>query len=117
MICDRYYYSILAYHGMVGQLSQGYVRKILSLSSDNTSPDVPIFLDIVPELSLGRKEEKDRVESRPIEYHNKVRNSFISLARKIPKASIIDASKSISEIQNEIWKIVYAALSKKSYNP
>jgi dTMP kinase len=47
----------------------------------------------------------DRIESEPIEFYDKVRNGYLSIAQKTPSMWIIlDASKSPSDINSQIWE-------------
>ena len=62
----------------------------------------------------SRNSNENRFESKGYEFHEKVRKSYLKLASNEPKRIyVIDASKSISDIQNEIIKIVNKILDKK----
>jgi len=52
VITDRYYFSSYAYHG--AHMSLDWVIEANSLSADLLRPDINIFIDISPEISLKR---------------------------------------------------------------
>jgi len=52
VITDRYYFSSYAYHG--AHMSLDWVIEANSLSADLLRPDINIFIDISPEISLNR---------------------------------------------------------------
>jgi dTMP kinase len=55
VICDRYYFSSYAYQG--AHMSQKWVIEANSLSADLLRPDLNIYIDIEPEISLYRISE------------------------------------------------------------
>ena len=52
VICDRYYYSSLAYQGC--ETDEAWVRSMNLDCPDIRRPDICIFLDLTPEESLAR---------------------------------------------------------------
>ena len=49
---------------------------------------------------------KDRMESAGIDFHNRVRQGYLELAKQEPqRIKVIDAAKSIEEIHAEVIKI------------
>ena len=52
-------------------------------------------------------EEKDRLESEGLEFHKKVRNGYLELAKKYPqRIKVIDANQSIEEVFSNTKKII-----------
>ena len=58
VICDRYYYSTLAYQGSATDFE--WVRKMNVDCPEIMRPDVCIFLDVSPEVGLSRIQKGDR---------------------------------------------------------
>ena len=59
-----------------------------------TMPDITFLLDLDVEVGLGRvksrgKESQNRIDLKTVEYHNKVRNAYLALAKKNKKRYII----------------------------
>lgn len=105
VIMDRYYDSTYAYEGYGGQLRQDELKTIIDFAIDGSVPDLTFLLDVDFDEARIRKaaDEKlkvlDRFENKAREYHEKVRQGFLTLARQNPERFfVIDASKSKEEI-------------------
>jgi thymidylate kinase len=53
---------------------------------------------------MNNEGEKDKIESRPFRYHERVRNAYLEIAKR-ESAILIDGLKSREEIHKEIYKI------------
>ena len=106
VLCDRYVDSSLAYQGYARGLGVEFVEKINSYAMENFMPDYTIFLNLTPELAFKRKggvDAGDRVELSGIEFHNKVYNGYLELAKKYSdRFIVIDASGSKEQTHNKI---------------
>lgn len=111
VICDRFVDSTLAYQGAGRQLSQ----EILSAALDERLiarcvPDRTILLDIDVETSrqrLGYGQSLDRIEQEAVDFHARVRDGFLEIARLAPqRVNVIDATRTIDEVESEIRKLV-----------
>lgn len=118
VICDRYLDSSLAYQGEARGLGIDDILKINSYATENTFPDLTLLFDLDPKLGLERiaansNREVNRLDLEKIEFHNKVRNGFLKLA-KIYKDRyvIIDASKSKEEVREIALKAIKDKLCK-----
>ncbi|MBE6627703.1 MAG: dTMP kinase [Ruminococcaceae bacterium] len=105
VICDRYYYSSLAYQGSDTDFT--WVRDMNLNCPEIRTPDVCIFLDLTPEQSMARI-EGGRVTKEIYETDEKltrVRNQFYRVFEELKerdRIEIVDASRSIEEIHQEI---------------
>lgn len=110
VISDRYYYSSLAYQGKATDYN--WVRTMNIDCPDIRRPDVCIYLDLTPEESLKRiSNGRESVEIyENLEKLTEVRASFYYTIEDLRKDGeqifIVDASRSIEEISNEIFNIV-----------
>ncbi len=94
VITDRYVDSFIAYENGGRQLRTDDVLRISRWATDSLVPDLTILLDIDPQVGLARLEELDRMESQPIEFHERVRASFLALAGDEPdRYLIVDAEQ------------------------
>jgi len=108
VICDRYYYSSFAYQGIDADLD--WVMDMNLNCREIAKPDLCIFLDVDTELCDKRISE-NRFE-REI-YENKdaqsrIRRRFFEVFDKLRDSEnicIIDASRSVEEISDDIIKI------------
>ena len=109
VICDRYYYSSLAYQG---SLTDGdWVRGMNLNCPEIRRPDLCIFLDLTPQQSMERI-TKGRVTTEIYETEEqltKVRNKFLAAIESLSERDniqTVNAAASIEEIQGEIRRIV-----------
>ena len=119
VVIDRYYDSSLAYQGYAGNLDIKKLKNITAFATDNVVPDLTFLLDISYEEGFGRKAKDenlknlDRIEQRDRAYHEKVRQGYLKLAKEEPnRFVVIDASKSLEEIREEIIKIFLKRIKK-----
>lgn len=130
VLCDRFISATCAYQG-----SNGYpTDKIIELGRfavGDTWPHLTIIIDVPVEEGLERTGRKryqktkvnhtdakqgylfqnvvvDRFDSRPLDYHKKVRAEFLKLANYYPGVvKIVDASqRDIESVRKEIEQIV-----------
>lgn len=106
VICDRFYDSTIAYQGAARALDRKFIMDLVKFATYNTNPDVTFFLDIPVDESFKRMDnrgKKDRIELEKREFHEKVRNEFLSLAKQFSERYvIIDGTKKESEIHQMI---------------
>ena len=104
VICDRYLDSSLAYQGGARGLGIDNILNVNLFATENTWPDLTLLFDIEPSLGLARisknaDREVNRLDLEKLDFHNKVRNTFLELEKRFPERYvIIDASKSIDEV-------------------
>ena len=104
VICDRYLDSSLAYQGGARGLGVENILNVNLFATENTFPDLTLLFDITPEEGLKRisanaNREVNRLDLEKLEFHHKVRNTFLELAKRYPdRYVIIDASKSREEV-------------------
>ena len=118
VICDRYLDSSLAYQGGARGLGIDNVLNINLFATENTWPDLTLLFDIKPEEGLARinanaDREVNRLDLEKIEFHNKVRQSFLDLAKRFPdRFVIIDASKSREEVAKATMEAILSRICK-----
>ncbi len=118
VICDRYLDSSLAYQGGARGLGVENILNINLFATENTWPDLTLLFDIKPELGLQRiasnaNREVNRLDLEKIEFHNKVRDTFLELAKRYPdRYVVIDASKSKEEVARATLDAIMNKLCK-----
>lgn len=126
VICDRWVYSTCAYQGIAGQLGVDAVYR-LTESMDLPWPDKAVILNVEPAVTLARLSKKreqhellartigsneknqhllpfgpDRMESKPLAFHQAVRAGYLAIAKRRAEVTIVDASGTIEQIQQAI---------------
>ena len=118
VICDRYLDSSLAYQGGARGLGVDNILNINLFATENTFPDLTLLFDIKPEEGLKRiaanaSREVNRLDLEKLEFHNKVRETFLLLAKRYPERFvIIDASKSREEVAKATLEAITSRLCK-----
>lgn len=118
VICDRYLDSSLAYQGGARGLGIDNILNINMFATEETFPDLTLLFDISPEIGLDRisknsNREVNRLDLETLEFHKKVRESFLLLAKRYPERFvIIDASRSIEKVEEDTYKAIKSRLCK-----
>ncbi|MFI7105726.1 dTMP kinase [Nonomuraea sp. NPDC050227] len=85
VISDRYVDSSLAYQGAGRALDPEDVSKINAWATGGLVPHLTVLIDTPPEVGLTRLGgAADRIESEPLEFHQRVRKEFRALAAADP---------------------------------
>jgi dTMP kinase len=95
VLCDRFNDSTVAYQGGARGFDPTWVRTLCHFATQNLEPDLTLYLDIDPELGLQRvKRNLDRIENEKIDFHRKIRSTYLSIAEKEPKRfHVLDGTK------------------------
>ncbi len=97
VVCDRFADSTTAYQGYAGGVPLERLAELHRLIAGDFSPDLTFILDVPVEIGLARAAERHggetRFESKPREFHERVRQGFLEIARREPqRCVVIDAS-------------------------
>lgn len=101
VICDRYYYSTIAF-----QHTQGLGwEEVLNANNKFEKPDIAFILDLPPETALERitraREGKEKFEK--LGFMKKLRANFLELPKRLKdNIKIIDASKDKDAVFGQI---------------
>lgn len=118
VICDRYLDSSLAYQGGARGLGIDNILQVNNFATEGTFPDLTLLFDIDPKLGLARiaansNREVNRLDLEKIEFHNKVRNTFLELAKRYPERFVvIDASQSREEVAKKTLEVMLSRICK-----
>ncbi len=102
VICDRFFDSTLVYQGYAHGADKNFIKQMQTMVVGDITPDLTFVFDISPEISLARAKARtkksDRYELLSLEFHQKVREGFLSIAKNNPRCIIVDASLPIEDI-------------------
>jgi dTMP kinase len=103
VITDRYFDSSIAYQGAGRVLDPSEIARISRWATESLTPTITIILDQNPEIGLQRIKSADRLESEPLDFHNRVRQEYLQLASLDPERYlVIEAGRTITEIHQDI---------------
>jgi dTMP kinase len=105
---DRYLDSSVAYQGAGRVLDATEIRDLSLWATEGLKPHVTILLDLDPEVSRDRltAENKpfDRLESEALDFHSRVRQSYLDIAAAEPERFlVVDATLPREEIRDRIF--------------
>jgi len=106
ILCDRFLDSTIAYQGYGCGVDIEQIKNIGKVVTQGHQPDLTILFDLDVEEGFARiNRPKDRIEQRSVDYHNRVRNGYLEIAKSEPdRVKIIDARKEKDEIQSIVQK-------------
>ncbi|HMY09428.1 MAG TPA: dTMP kinase [Marmoricola sp.] len=111
VITDRYVDSTLAYQGAGRAIPEEELAAIARWATCDLRPHLTVLLDQEPDHGLDRFTGRDRIEGEPVEFHQRVRQHFVSLAQVDPDHYLVlDARESIDAIHEQIRSRVEALL-------
>jgi dTMP kinase len=112
VICDRFLLANVVYQGHAGGLDVARLWDIGRLATGGLEPDLTVVLDLPPEAAVRRRgRAPDRMEGRTPEYHRRVREGFLTEARRRPdRVRVIDAGPPVAVVHELIRKEVERVL-------
>lgn len=107
VLCDRFISSTYAYQGAAGY-DLARLIEIGNMAIDDTWPDLTVVFDVSVEQCFGRIEgERDAMESRPREFHERVREVYLRLPTIYPSpVHIIDGSGSSDDVHARVVELM-----------
>jgi dTMP kinase len=118
VVADRFTDSTTVYQGIARGLGPKFIREMEEFVCAGLRPAVTFLLDLDLETMWNRRMRRvrpveDRMEELPREFHQKVRDGYLQLAREFPKRiKVIDAARPVDEVEAAIWKEINAILGR-----
>lgn len=118
VLCDRHTDSTLAYQGYGRGIDLDLLRRLNDVASRGIKPDLTFLFDCPVQVGLARTAERrsragrgrsreDRFERERTEFHERVRQGFLEIARSEPERFyVLPASRSAQGVFEEIKRIV-----------
>lgn len=114
VISDRFNDSTFAYQGVGRGLARETIRRIDSAVLDDFAPDLTLILDLDVKTglqrALARSGAENRFEKFGAEFHEKLRQAFLDIAKRSPeRCRVIDASGT----EEQVAEAIFAAVSRR----
>jgi dTMP kinase len=109
VICDRFSDATFSYQGYGGKVPIGAIEKLDRIATEGLKPDLTLLLDIdtVTGLRRARKKGVDRMESKDLAYHRRVRLGYLRRAKARPgRIKVIKVTEGIEKVQALVRKEV-----------
>lgn len=114
VISDRFADSTTVYQGVARRLDHEMVGHLNTFAVGKCWPDLTFLLDIDVATARTRMMRRvrpaagiDRMEQEPVKFYEAVCIAYRELAARDPyRIQVIDGTRSIEEIEHEIWDII-----------
>ncbi len=108
MVCDRYFYSSLAYQGSAG-LSLDWIQTI---NAQALKPDLAMFIDVAPDVVLARLKRKKSVMEN-LETQQSVREIYLKYV-SAGELVLVDGDKPQKDVAEDILAVVHNFLKNRN---
>lgn len=121
VLCDRFADATLAYQGGGRGLDRSLVESISALAADGLRPDLTLLFDLPVELGLARARRRNQDDSHPdegrfeleeLDFHRRVRDSYLALAASESRFRVIDATGSVDAVAARVAAAVAPLLAR-----
>ena len=109
VISDRFMDSSIAYQGGGRKLDKKMIDSF-SRNLNLPNPDLTLLFDVPVEISLSRvkaRGELDRFEQEKLDFHNRIREAYLELAKQnVNRIQIIDSTQEIELMLKSVEQII-----------
>jgi dTMP kinase len=112
VVCDRFFDATVAYQGSARGQDMKLIRFLNEKVTQGIRPDLTFLLDCPVQTGLKRalmrnlsvyNDGQDRFEKEKEQFHHKVREGYLAIARQDKKRfKVIDATRSVEEVEGDI---------------
>lgn len=109
VISDRFFDSTYAYQGSAFGLEEKLIDDVKKMTIGDFAPDITFLIDVPVEVAFARianRADNNRYEKLGLDFHQKVREGFLHLAKKNPRIRLINGAQNPQEIFTEITQIL-----------
>ena len=125
VLCDRFSDATFAYQAAGRGLDMDFIKTANDYSAARLTPSLTLLFDLPVEAGLaraGKRDSKladpsaaDRFEREKLDFHNRVRDKYLSLARENPERfRVIDAARPVSVIASDVRRHVMDFIGKNN---
>jgi dTMP kinase len=113
IIQDRYTpYSNFVYGYYGNNIKEKKFFDLIEVATKGYYPDLVFILDLDPKEAINRMNSrgrlaKTRIDKMDLDFHQRVREGYLELAKNDDKFKVIDASKNKNLIHEEIIQIIF----------
>jgi dTMP kinase len=115
ILCDRFSDATMVYQGFARGIDEKWIKKLNDFATLSLKPRLTLLFDLPAETGLRRalqrmtnlpeNSKEDRFEQEGLNFHENIRNGYLSLARREPdRFRIINAAEDITAIHKEVCR-------------
>lgn len=111
VLCDRFLDSTRVYQGIAGGVGEAVVERLHATVFGDLRPDLTVILDVAVATGLDRRRQGasggQRFEQMTSDFHERVREGFLAVARAEPERCIVvDAARPIEAVAADVRDLV-----------
>lgn len=111
VVLDRWLSSTCAYQGYAGGFGIENAIKVAESCIERVWPNLTVLLDIEVKTAAKRLDRNlDRMEQKGQEYHKKVRQGFLQLAKHYSNIVIVDGTEDIEKVHKRVVQVLQELL-------
>ena len=112
VVCDRFHDATVAYQGYGAGLDLKLIEEMGKLATKGIKPDLTVLLDVETKKGLGRAAAKDRIDTKCLEFHKRVRGGYLALAEREPgRIKVIPTTEAkVSDVQDMVRRAVLSVV-------
>jgi dTMP kinase len=114
VLTDRFSASTIAYQGFARQLDIDTVSRLDAITRGGVAPACTILLDCPVAVGLQRAQGDDRFHREQLEFHERVRRAFLSLAEAdADRYCILDSTQPTEQIHQKVMAAILQCLQSR----
>jgi dTMP kinase len=103
VVCDRFTDSTIAYQGYGRGLDVALLRDLNQIATRGLKPHRTFLIDLPVETALKRAANVTRFELENVEFHERIRQGFLSEAQREPdRFHVLDGTQPLKILQNQV---------------
>ena len=120
---DRYADATAAYQGAGRGFAPALIAEIITLATEGLRPDLTLLFDLSVEDSATRtrrrtngKQQSDRLDAESPDFHLRVRNAYLEIARADPeRVKIVETNQPFEATHERVKEIVVPFLRSRGH--
>jgi dTMP kinase len=116
VVLDRFGDSSIAYQGFGRDLGEKLVARLNKLATADLRPNLTVLVDLPVGVGRERKASGvlDRLERERVEFHERVRDGYLQLARRAPgRIKVVNGALMVDELERLVFCYVEELLKRK----
>lgn len=111
VICDRFIDSSLVYQGLARDIGIDKVYEMNCFAIEGVLPDLTIFVDVRPEVGLGRvfstpNREVNRLDLEKLSFHQKIYQGYLDLIQKYDRIKKVNGENQLDQVVKDTIALI-----------
>lgn len=119
VISDRFVDSNLVYQGYARGVGIDTIWEMNKFALGSCIPELTVLFDLDPvigqqRINANKNREVNRLDNEKIEFHNKIREGYLEVAKKYSdRIKVVDANRTIEEVSEDVYNLIKNKICKR----